>query len=258
MVSVFGFVNGSYCFFGIRTRGLRRGGGAGSPVGTGTSGSGSGSSCFVSGDLLGAARAEQAVRRPGAVEVGLLRDLGVAELVLVARGDVDDAGSASRLHEARHGRPCLLRAGEVELAARLDEVDLRVDVPEDRPAHDATVRTSPGKLHTETSVRSGLPAPRAAIVGERLRPRRPRDRSACDQAARLRSGHSPHLGERDRVNWQYFIDDARSDGVDSASRAACAVVYGWGGAGASARWTTHVHALRRCARTTRYRSAWSI
>src|SRR5262249_48868129 len=41
----------------------------------------------------------------------------------------------SRLHQPCHRRPRLLRAGEVELAAGLDEVDLRVDVPEDRASH---------------------------------------------------------------------------------------------------------------------------
>src|SRR5207253_6557615 len=71
------------------------------------------------GDLLGARRAEQAVWRPRAVEVGLLRDLGIAELVLVGRRDVDGAGGAGRLDDERHRRLCLLGALEVEPAAWL-------------------------------------------------------------------------------------------------------------------------------------------
>jgi hypothetical protein len=144
-VSVFGFANGSYCFFGIRTsrRPSRRSRRTG--AGTGTSGSGSGSSCFVSGIFSAPPGAEQAMRRPRAVEVRLRRDLRVAELVLVARSDVDDACRARRFHQAGHRRPRLLRARKVELGAGLDEVDLRVDVPENRPAHAGGLPVSGGR-----------------------------------------------------------------------------------------------------------------
>jgi hypothetical protein len=90
-------------------------------------------------DLLGAASAEEAMRRPGAVEIRLLRDLGIAELVLVAGSDVHNAGRACRLDELSHRRSRLLSTGEVKPAAGLDEIDLRIDIPEDRPAHHTTL-----------------------------------------------------------------------------------------------------------------------
>ena len=52
---------------------------------------------------------------------------------------MDDAGRAGGLDEPRHRWLRLLRAREVELPAGLDEVDLGIDVPEDRPAHAVTV-----------------------------------------------------------------------------------------------------------------------
>jgi len=105
------------------------------------------------------------MRRPRAVEVRFLRDLGIAELVLVTRGDVHDAGDAGRLHKPSHRRPRLLRPLEVELPAGLDEVDLRIDVPDDRPTH-APDSTGPVPVSdTKTSPPRPRPNLRLVAVG---------------------------------------------------------------------------------------------
>src|SRR5207244_3096158 len=62
------------------------------------------------GDLLRTARAEKAMRRPGAVVVRLLGYLGIGELVLIGGSDMDNAGCAGGLDEPRHRRPRLLGA----------------------------------------------------------------------------------------------------------------------------------------------------
>ena len=51
-------------------------------------------------DLLGAARAAQAVRRKRVAEVGRVRDLGIGQLVVVGGGDVDEPGRAARRRRA--------------------------------------------------------------------------------------------------------------------------------------------------------------
>jgi hypothetical protein len=73
----------------------------------------------------------QAVRRPETHEIRLGRDLRVAQLVVVGARDVRDAGAPGGLDEPAHRGERLLGAGHVELAVRRDEVELRVDVPED-------------------------------------------------------------------------------------------------------------------------------
>src|SRR5207248_2998012 len=86
-------------------------------------------------DLLRAARTAQAMGRVRALPVRGIRDLGVGELVVVGRGDVHDAGAARGVYELFERREQLRRAGHVQLPARLHEVDLRVDVPEDASRH---------------------------------------------------------------------------------------------------------------------------
>ena len=70
------------------------------------------------------------MRRIGVVEVGLVRDLGVGELVVVGGGDVHDPGRARSVDETLHRGNGVHRAGDVELPVRIHEVDLCVDVPE--------------------------------------------------------------------------------------------------------------------------------
>src|SRR5205085_4483363 len=82
-----------------------------------------------------AVRAAQAVRRVRRPEVRFLGELVVRQLVVVRRRDVDDARRARGLDDSPHGGSDPLGPGDVELPAREHEVDLRVDVPEDRAGH---------------------------------------------------------------------------------------------------------------------------
>jgi hypothetical protein len=70
------------------------------------------------------------MRRIGRAEVGLVGDLVVGQLVVVRRGDVNDAGGTRRGDEPLHRGNRLLGTGNRELPAGEHEVDLRVDVPE--------------------------------------------------------------------------------------------------------------------------------
>ena len=124
---MFGFVKTSKFFFRSRNSAALRG----TARAASSSGIGTGSSCSVSGIF----RAPRVPRRQcGGYVVaksGVVRDLGVGELVVVGRGDVDDPGRARSVDETLHRRNRLLGAGDVELPVREHEVDLRVDVPED-------------------------------------------------------------------------------------------------------------------------------
>jgi hypothetical protein len=86
------------------------------------------------GDLLGAARAAQAVRRERARVVGRLGDLRVGQLVVVGGRHVRNPLRTRPGDEPRHRRHHRLGAGHGELAVPVDEVDLRVDVPQ-HPLH---------------------------------------------------------------------------------------------------------------------------
>ena len=71
------------------------------------------------------------MRRVGAREVRLVRDLVVGQLVVVGGRDVHDAFRTYRLHQTLHRRRGRFGAGDVQLPVGEHEVDLRVDVPED-------------------------------------------------------------------------------------------------------------------------------
>ena len=89
------------------------------------------------GDSPGARRPSQAVRRKRARGVGLVRDLGVGQLVVVGGGDVRDAARPRPADEPGHRRHDCLGSRHGELPVGIDEVDLRVDVPEDRATRHA-------------------------------------------------------------------------------------------------------------------------
>ena len=101
--------------------------------------SGSGSSCSVSGIFC----APRVPRRQCGGYVsrksGSSRDLRVGQLVVVGRGDVDEPALARAATSRSIAGRDLLGAGDVELPVREHEVDLRVDVPEDRPGHRSEV-----------------------------------------------------------------------------------------------------------------------
>src|SRR3954453_8419507 len=70
------------------------------------------------------------MRRKGGRIVGRLRDLRIGQLVIVGRGDVRNAFAPRPLDEPGHRRNARFGVGNGKLAVRVDEVDLRVDVPE--------------------------------------------------------------------------------------------------------------------------------
>ena len=65
---------------------------------------------------------------------GDVGDLGIGQLVVVRRRDVWDALAPRPLHEPRHRRNDGICPRDRELPTGIDEVDLRVDVPEE-PLH---------------------------------------------------------------------------------------------------------------------------
>ena len=129
--SVFGFVNTSKFFFSRRISRPPAMSPGTSPGGNGSEREGQRVTLLRLEDLLRAARAAEAMRRIRVPEVGRLRDLRIGQLVVVRRGDVDEPGRARSIDEALHRGRDVLRVRHVELAVRLHEVDLRVDVPED-------------------------------------------------------------------------------------------------------------------------------
>ena len=77
---------------------------------------------------------------------------------MVVRGcDVDEPGRARGVDEALHRGRGLLRVWHVELARRLHEVDLRVDVPENRPGHGVMLPTGlePGVEKLDAALERG-------------------------------------------------------------------------------------------------------
>src|SRR5204863_8762652 len=118
-------------------------------------------------DLARAARPAQTVGWICPLEVGLLGDLVVDQLVVIRRGDVDDASRTSRVDETLHRRHRRLCSRHVELAARKHEVDLRVDVPED---HSTSASRRFG-LYLRPTFAEGRPSVRTMSAVKSFEPR---------------------------------------------------------------------------------------
>ena len=216
MVSVFGFVNGSYCFFGIRTsqppsRRPRR-----IPPARGTSGSGSGSTCFVSG-IFSAPRVPsrqcggQVPSKSGSCEIS-----GSLQLVLVARGHVHHAGRSAPPRRAAPS-PASLPPRPRSRACRLARRSrLRVDVPKDRSTH---ARDFTGQVPvSDTKTGPPEPCPTLRLVSGRSFSAT-LDNRACP-SSRPCARRSPRLGEGDR-ELAVFHRRARPREMDSPPRAGC-------------------------------------
>ena len=102
--------------------------------------------------------------------VGVVRDLGVRELVVVGRGDVDEPGLAYAPDEPLHRGDRLLGATHVQLPLGEHEVDLGVDVPQDQAAQVTRSSRSLGRSRRPTFA-DGFPSVRTMSAVKSLSPR---------------------------------------------------------------------------------------